>query len=124
MLQDDRPSIAASRSAHRIVTQSGWFWLAAFSAMGLMALWAMQLKFGARQAQIERQFQARRQAAQRAPTPDQSGGDKAEVVDRYSTATDTMIGLHPLRILLWMLFGVALAGIAVRVIRARHTATT
>lgn len=84
----------------------------------------MQVKFGARQAQIERQFQARRQASGPTSAPDRAPNGDEELPARYSTATDTLIGLQPLKFILWILLGAAMCGMAWRSVRVKHGATS
>ena len=47
------------------VTDSAWFWILAFSLMALVALAATNGKYGRRQANIERQYQARERVAEK-----------------------------------------------------------
>ena len=53
------------------LSDSPWFWLYLFATAGLIALWLAGGKYGPRQAQLERQFQAREEArlAARGETP-------------------------------------------------------
>lgn len=88
-----RPSLA----------DSPWFWAYLFGAAALVALVAANTKFGPRQAQIEREFQARTRAAQ------QLNGQEPSVA--LSTPDRTLITLTPLWAVLavitivgWLLF--------------------
>ncbi len=44
------------------ITDSPWFWLYVFGTAGILALLATSTKFGARQSQLDRQFEGRRHA--------------------------------------------------------------
>jgi hypothetical protein len=87
------------------ITDSPWFWLTLFSAVGLAALLATGGKFGKRQSGIERRYQARdwqARALERENGPEKAVGEnpqaepgKAAVPD-YSTPEKTIVGLWPL----------------------------
>ena len=51
------------------VTDSPWFWFYLFCTAALVALVLMRSKYGARQAQIEQQFQGRQHAGQTSSPP-------------------------------------------------------
>lgn len=76
----------------RSLTDSPWFWAHLFCVAGLIAIFLMTPKYGARQAQMERQFQGRQHASQ---TP-----DKEESTSNYSDEEHTLIQLGPL---FWLL---------------------
>ncbi len=89
-----------SHSKPNPLAESIWFWIVCFSAAGLLALTAIGPKYTQRQAQIERQYQARgqvhRDVAEGRPLGEMADRD----IVRYSTAGDTLISLCPLRIAL------------------------
>ncbi len=89
-----------SHSNSNPLAESIWFWMVCFSAFGLLALTAIGPKYARRQAQIERQYQARgqvhRDVAEGRPLGEMAGRD----IVRYSTDDDTLISLRPLRIAL------------------------
>src|SRR5688572_6284020 len=85
------------------LADSPWFWAYVFGAAALVALFAANSKFGPRQAQIEREFQARTRAAQK------MNGQEPSI--ELSTPQNTLITLGPLWIVLavitvigWFLF--------------------
>lgn len=84
---------ASPDHARAALTDSPWFWLMLFSAAGLFALLVLDQKYGPRQAQLERQYQAKQWSHFKS---DPASGDPAETV-RYSTESDTLIGLWPIR---------------------------
>jgi hypothetical protein len=77
------------------ITDSPWFWVLAFSLMGLLALFVIGGKYGRRQAGMERQYQARERIAAAGPE------GAAELSPRpYATPDDTLIPLWPLSVAL------------------------
>ncbi|WP_254513611.1 hypothetical protein [Anatilimnocola floriformis] len=99
-MSSPQPTTDASRPS---LTDSPWFWAYVFGAAALIALVVANSKFGTRQAQIEREFQARTRAAQRL------NGQEPTV--ELSTPQNTLITLGPLWIVLavltiggWLLF--------------------
>lgn len=74
------------------ITDSAWFWVLLFTAVGLLALFAMHGHYSQRQARIERQYQARDRVA------NDDVGDSAR--RDYSLPSETLIPLWPLAILL------------------------
>lgn len=72
----------------RPITDSPWFWGYLFAVAALIALALMGPKYAARQAQIEREFQARQRAVQQAGGQEPSG--------ELSSAEKTLISLRPL----------------------------
>jgi hypothetical protein len=80
------------------LTDSPWFWLLAFTACGLILLEILGPKYQRRQAQLERQHQAR----QWAQIESAAGREAAEQSVEYSSEEETEIPLWPIR-------GVALA---------------
>ncbi len=93
------------------LAESIWFWIACFSAAGLLALTAIGPKFAQRQTQIERQYQARGQVHRDVA----EGRPLGEIADRdimrYSTAGDTLISLRPLQIALATVIFIATAAL-------------
>ena len=89
------------------LAESIWFWIVCFSAAGLLALTAIGPKYAQRQAQIERQYQARgqvhRDVAEGRPLGEMADRD----IVRYSTAGDTLISLRPLEIALVVVIFIA-----------------
>jgi hypothetical protein len=98
------------------ITDSPWLWFALFTAVGLAALVATGGKFGARQANIERQGQARTAIAQGLDiAEDESGKKTGRGVPKYSSPGQTQIRLVPLVITL----GFVLAGSLAMLVRER-----
>ena len=75
-------------SAPRSLVDSPWFWAYLFSTAALVALALVGPKFGARQAQIEREYQGRTRAAQNL-----NGTDPNLPM---SSAAQTIVTLRPL----------------------------
>jgi hypothetical protein len=95
---------------HRPITDSPWMWFALFSAVGLTALLATGGKFGNRQAQIERQGQARAAVGGGLTiTQDGTGRKTAENVPEYSRPGMTKIRLRPLAITIGTILVISLA---------------
>jgi hypothetical protein len=97
------PDSASDSTTRPSLTDSPWFWAYVFGAAALVALFAANFKFGPRQAQIEREFQARTRAAQK------MNGQEPSI--KLSTPQNTLITLGPLWIVLavitlvgWFLF--------------------
>jgi hypothetical protein len=86
------------------ITDSPWLWFTLFTAAGLAALMATGGKFGARQANIERQAQARTAIAEGLAVSEDGVGRKATLgVPKYSTPDVTQIRLLPLVVTLGVL---------------------
>jgi hypothetical protein len=89
--------------ARQPITESPWFWVYLFGTAALIALFFAGNKFGPRQAQIEREYQARTRATQRL------NGQEPSV--ELSTPERTLVTLQPLwyvvavvTIVGWLLF--------------------
>jgi hypothetical protein len=86
------------------LTDSAWFWVLIFALMGLVALAAMHGKYSRRQANIERNYQARTRVAEQVVAennlaePDRM--DKLEVRHQFSTPDENLVPLWPLAVLL------------------------
>ncbi len=85
------------------LTDSPWFWAYLFGTAALIALFMASAKFGPRQSQIEREYQARTRAAQKL------NGQEPSL--ELSTPQRTLVTLQPLwyvlaavTILGWLLF--------------------
>ena len=85
------------------LTDSPWFWLLLFALVGIGALAAISGKYGRRQANIERQYQARERITQ----GDSTSGDTSATQDTvapsrrpYSMPGETLIPLWPLAVTL------------------------
>ena len=89
---------AAETSPRSSLTDSPWFWAYLFGAAALVALFVAENKFGPRQAQIEREFQARTRATQ------VLNGQEPSL--KLSTPDNTLITLQPL----WFLIAVLTIG--------------
>jgi len=89
-------------TSHPPITDSPWLWFAIFPAVGLVAILATGGKFGDRQANIERQGQARTAVAEGSLEIDEdAGGQKtAKRVPHYSQPGDTQVKLWPLAVTL------------------------
>lgn len=100
-MADLDPPPESSRPSEPI-TDSPWLWFALFSAVGLAALLATGGKFGKRQSNIERQYQARAAVASGRLQIRESGvGEKtAAGVPAYVTPQRPAIPVWPLEIIL------------------------
>jgi len=79
------------------LTDSPWLWFAIFSAVGLVSLLATGGKFGKRQAQIERQDQARVAVGDGLEiTRDGTGRTETKNAPEYSRPGMTKVRLKPL----------------------------
>jgi hypothetical protein len=96
---------------HTAVTDSPWFWVLAFSLMALLALAVISGKYDRRQANIERQYQARERVAEKITAEnnpaDPARIDNPEARRPYATPGDKLIPLWPLAILLSLIAMVA-----------------
>ena len=74
------------------ITDSPWLWVLMFSVVGLGAIAAIHVKYGQRQANLERQYQARERV----------GESESAVADRrgYATSDANLVPLWPLVIVL------------------------
>lgn len=84
----DVDSTAEATAPRPSVTDSPWFWAYLFGAAALVALFLAGGKFGWRQSQIEREYQARTRAAQ------QLNGQEPSL--ELSTPERTLVTLRPL----------------------------
>ncbi len=93
------------------ITDSPWLWFTLFSAVGLAALLATGGKFGKRQANIERQGQARAAVAEGSVeiTIDGTGRKLATGVPKYSKPGMTEIRLVPLALTVGAVCAISLA---------------
>jgi hypothetical protein len=86
------------------ITDSPWLWVLAFALVGLLALAVMSPKYGRRQANIERQYQARERVAERITAennPDATQRiDNLEARQPYVTTSEKLIPIWPLAVLL------------------------
>ena len=98
---------------HVSITDSPWFWVLIFSVMGLLALAVIGGKYGRRQANIERQYQARERVAEKlAAENNPAAADRIEDSDarrEYATPGDKLIPIWPLAVLLGLFAVVAAA---------------
>jgi len=98
---------------HQPIAESPWFWLTIFSAVGLLFLIVIGPKYGRRQSQLERQYQARgqvhRDVAEGRPLGELAQDEAVE----YSTPQKTLITLTPLKIAIGIVFVVS-AGMLIR----------
>ncbi|TWU23732.1 hypothetical protein [Bythopirellula polymerisocia] len=80
------------------ITDSPWLWFAIFPAVGLVAILATGGKFGDRQANIERQGQARTAVAEGSLdiNEDSTGRKSSSGVPHYSQPGETQVKLWPL----------------------------
>jgi hypothetical protein len=91
------------------ITDSPWLWFTLFPAVGLIALLATGGKFGDRQANIERQGQARAAVAEGLEVAVDSTGKKSTTgVPKYSAPGETQIRLVPLAMTLGILCAASL----------------
>jgi len=94
------------------LTDSPWFWVLLFALVGLLALAVMGPKYGRRQANIERQYQARERVAEKITAeniPDAAPRiDNLEARRPYVVTTgEKLIPIWPLAILLALVSFVA-----------------
>ncbi len=86
------------------LTDSPWFWVLAFSLTGLLALAAIGGKYGRRQANIERQYQARERVAEKLTAENNLEGaarlDSLDARRPFATPGDDLIPIWPLAVLL------------------------
>jgi hypothetical protein len=98
---------------HTSITDSAWFWVLIFCLMGLVALFAMHGKYSRRQANIERNYQARERVAEQVATENNSGEpdrmDHLEVRRAFATPDENLVPLWPLAVLLGLATVVASA---------------
>jgi hypothetical protein len=89
------------------ITESPWYWLMAFAMMAVAVLLVIDRKYGERQAELERQYQAREWVSESGAAID--GGNAAPVdapdFPDYATPDRLIIPLWPL--------AVAMGGVAV-----------
>ena len=79
------------------ITDSAWFWVLVFSLMALGALAAMSGKYGRRQANIERQYQARERVAAGDRGPAANDDEQRR---SFAMPGQTLVPLWPLAFLL------------------------
>jgi hypothetical protein len=98
---------------HSPLSDSPWYWVLVFSLMALAALVAMSGKYGRRQANIERQYQARQRIAEKHTAENNSQAaeriDDSEARRSFATPGNNLITLWPLAILLSLVAIVATA---------------
>jgi hypothetical protein len=86
------------------ITDSAWFWVLIFALMGLVALAAMSGKYSRRQANIERNYQARTRVAEQVAAENNSTEpdrmDHLEVRREFATPDENLVPLWPLAVLL------------------------
>jgi hypothetical protein len=89
------------------LTDSPWFWVLAFSLMALLALAAMNGKYGRRQSREERKYQA----AERIAAGETGSDASSEATNRrpYSAPGEILIPLWPLALVLFVIALVASA---------------
>ena len=93
------------------ITDSPWFWALTFSLMGLLALAAISGKYSRRQANIERNYQARERVAEKLTA--ENNPEAAARIDNpdarrpYATPGDDLIPIWPLAVLLGLVSVVA-----------------
>ncbi len=93
------------------ITDSPWFWVLLFALVALVLLAAMSRKYDLRQANIERNYQARERVAEKI-TAENNPADVARINDLearrpYAAPGDRLIKLWPLAILLGLISVVA-----------------
>lgn len=111
----DHVSSSSPQSASGPITDSPWFWVLLFAAMGLVMLSVMAPKYAQRQTQIEQQYQGREWARQKALSP------KREPGVTFSTPGHTVIPLWPLRAIAAAVLVIAAVALVMRKrARERH----
>jgi hypothetical protein len=97
---------ASDSPTHRpnVLTDSPWFWLAVFSGMGLVALFAVGGRYARRQHQIEFQFQAREQVHQGRFLDSQTATRPAAEPHDFQPPGETMISLWPIQAFAFVVF--------------------
>jgi hypothetical protein len=95
------------------ITDSAWFWVLAFSLMALVGLAALSGKYSRRQANIERNYQARERVAEKVAAENNPASvkriDDPEAQRAYATPGDKLIPIWPLAALLGLISIVAAA---------------
>jgi hypothetical protein len=98
------------------VTDSPWFWVLVFSSMALAALLAIGPKYGRRQANLERKYQARERVAEELSRGNNSAGegrsDEVAAPRAFASPGDTLVPLWPLAaiLILAVLFSAVMLG--------------
>jgi hypothetical protein len=108
------------------ITDSPWFWVCIFSAFALFLFWWFGGKYGDRQAQLERRFQASDRVMNNAPVADRPETQVPGHVDmnrrRFVTPEDPLIPIWPLIVLL--LSAIAVSGYKLFRQRQRYMSLT
>lgn len=112
--------MAASASPKQAnpLSESPWLWIACFSAMGLVALVAVNTKFARRESDIEQRFRAR-QLSVRSSSGDEAPAELAD--DRphgRAVPGDNIVGLGPLAIVLLLLLAVSITALGLRLLKS------
>jgi hypothetical protein len=93
------------------ITDSAWYWVLTFSLVSSAALAAMSFKYDRRQANIERNYQARERVAERITAENNSDDglriDNLETRRRYAAPGERLIPLWPLSVLFAIISSVA-----------------
>ena len=77
-MSDDRsPSPSSAGNGRTNLADSPWFWFVLFALMALAALVVVGPRFARRQAQLEQNYQGRRDAWQQRVAPDAQPGSTA-----------------------------------------------
>ncbi len=97
-----------SDEQRRAIGDSPWFWLLLFCGVALVGLQVLDFKYRHRQAQIEKQHQGRQYALWQASEPDRAEPPPIE----FSSPERTVIGLGPLRLVIFALAVVAAVALA------------
>ena len=108
----------APGSGYARMTDSPWFWIYLFSTAGLALLIVFGPKLYSRQAQIEREFQARQRAGQVV------GSSGTGPTQSLSTAQNTIISFRPILIMLGILVATGWVGFYVGHLRRRRADQT
>lgn len=91
--------MSASQAPRPPITDSPWFWLYLFGTAGIFAIMAQSVRYGDRQAQLDRQYQGRRHIRE-FPADQESAFE-------FSQADDKIRSLRPLY---YVLGGVLIVG--------------
>jgi hypothetical protein len=107
---------SASRRESNPVSESPWLWIACFSAMGLVALVAVNAKFTRREAAIEQRYHARQLAV-----PPSSADAAPGVLPDAAPQTQTVprgnrLGLGSLAIVLVLLLTASTIALGLRLL--------
>jgi hypothetical protein len=90
-------------------TDSPWFWLMMFSAVGLVALVAMLPKYGRRQGRLELKYHAEQEIARRQPGEVPGSGASRDGAEAPPPAGQRIVTLWPIGLVLTLVSAISAA---------------